>query len=681
MYGMTQTTALPSSSPTPGAPSILPMVRKVRAPMTAPIRSSALPEMRAPAPKNANNLHSYRGQKWSNFLEQTDSLRDIEKPDDRDQSGGHVMRLDGAEMAVYGVCPETDRFTAVVCHFCGSVVKPQALQAHINRHASDPSTAASIKVIWPESKNWVSAYQRYDGSSHTDTTDDVSTMCLDKQLKPPMTATACMSGGLSTMLQHGTSPSKGTTAPSHPDTLESLDAILQSDHFVSNTAKVSPISGRGSRGRGRQVGNAREREYDPDRHCGVAIESGKPCTRTLTCKSHALSLRRQVAGRSFPFDKLLVDHRNSRAAKIRTNVSGVQPDADSSNSSSSFDIERKSMSGASSSNSSSACGVHLLSPARHGEDTAEHDTEDNKISIKLQDCSVTLNKLKREHTSTALSGASKAKKQRDHSPRSSHKSSLISQKPPVRMTQSHEMFSPPSVEFSQIPLGESSLVTSLASSMAIETNQVECPPPFPPDTLVETSCSQAMSLRINHPIAEQQLTVAVPLSMISVMNLSGSQCAEPEVMTPCSTAQDSGLFTLSNRSKRDLQRSKLHLLRRPGGKSEESDASSAEPIEEFPDIDTWHSAIPRPCQVNCMRLRRVGGGTILSRRFCNFRKALLANMSSTNTASTSGSTMTGSSSVGAVASLLSGRSGVSGSSTKHTIYLDKVNFSGERIKV
>lgn len=57
------------------------------------------------------------------------------------------------------------------------------------------------------------------------------------------------------------------------------------------------------------------REYDPNKHCGVVTaENPKPCTRSLTCKAHALSLRRTVEGRSKPFDTLLAEHRASRDA-------------------------------------------------------------------------------------------------------------------------------------------------------------------------------------------------------------------------------------------------------------------------------------------------------------------------------------------------------------------------------
>lgn len=64
----------------------------------------------------------------------------------------------------------------------------------------------------------------------------------------------------------------------------------------------------------------KDREYDPDRHCGVwNEETGKPCTRSLTCKAHTVSLRRTVVGRSKSFDQLLAEH---RAAKEQPNSGG-----------------------------------------------------------------------------------------------------------------------------------------------------------------------------------------------------------------------------------------------------------------------------------------------------------------------------------------------------------------------
>ncbi|BFZ10489.1 hypothetical protein BsWGS_13528 [Bradybaena similaris] len=79
----------------------------------------------------------------------------------------------------------------------------------------------------------------------------------------------------------------------------------------------------------------KDREYDANKHCGVTIsETGRPCTRSLTCKTHALSLRRAVAGRSKSFDGLLKEHKavkdaslkaRAEAQRVATAASSVAP--------------------------------------------------------------------------------------------------------------------------------------------------------------------------------------------------------------------------------------------------------------------------------------------------------------------------------------------------------------------
>uniref|UniRef100_A0A3B1K0K3 Ataxin 7-like 1 n=1 Tax=Astyanax mexicanus TaxID=7994 RepID=A0A3B1K0K3_ASTMX len=52
------------------------------------------------------------------------------------------------------------------------------------------------------------------------------------------------------------------------------------------------------------------RVFDPNKHCGVLDpESQRPCTRSLTCKTHSLAHRRAVPGRKRVFDILLAEHK------------------------------------------------------------------------------------------------------------------------------------------------------------------------------------------------------------------------------------------------------------------------------------------------------------------------------------------------------------------------------------
>ncbi|XP_045144769.1 ataxin-7-like protein 1 isoform X2 [Echinops telfairi] len=62
-----------------------------------------------------------------------------------------------------------------------------------------------------------------------------------------------------------------------------------------------------------------EREFDPNKHCGVLDpETKKPCTRSLTCKTHSLSHRRAVPGRRKQFDLLLAEHKaKSREKEVK----------------------------------------------------------------------------------------------------------------------------------------------------------------------------------------------------------------------------------------------------------------------------------------------------------------------------------------------------------------------------
>ncbi|CAG8819985.1 10499_t:CDS:2, partial [Racocetra persica] len=48
-----------------------------------------------------------------------------------------------------------------------------------------------------------------------------------------------------------------------------------------------------------------EGPIDLDKQCGVVEHTGMQCSRSLTCKSHSMALKRAVQGRSQPFNTLL----------------------------------------------------------------------------------------------------------------------------------------------------------------------------------------------------------------------------------------------------------------------------------------------------------------------------------------------------------------------------------------
>ncbi|KAL7882381.1 hypothetical protein SRHO_G00000390 [Serrasalmus rhombeus] len=71
------------------------------------------------------------------------------------------------------------------------------------------------------------------------------------------------------------------------------------------------------------------RVFDPNKHCGVLDpESKRPCTRSLTCKTHSLTHRRAVPGRKKDFDILLAEHKG----RAKEKEAGQKRDAASSQS-------------------------------------------------------------------------------------------------------------------------------------------------------------------------------------------------------------------------------------------------------------------------------------------------------------------------------------------------------------
>ncbi|KAI3545687.1 hypothetical protein CABS03_10461 [Colletotrichum abscissum] len=54
---------------------------------------------------------------------------------------------------------------------------------------------------------------------------------------------------------------------------------------------------------------------DVERQCGVLLPEGRRCGGSLTCKKHSMSSKRAVAGRSAPYDQLLVTFMERRRAE------------------------------------------------------------------------------------------------------------------------------------------------------------------------------------------------------------------------------------------------------------------------------------------------------------------------------------------------------------------------------
>ncbi|XP_035785598.1 serine-rich adhesin for platelets-like [Anopheles albimanus] len=176
-----------------------------------------------------------------------------------------------------------------------------------------------------------------DGSSGA-STKSLSTKRASKQTSSSSSSSSPSSSSSSSSSYSSSNSSNSTSSSSHSSSSSSSSNSFSS----SNTAAQHKFSG--------EKKSERSRDFDPDRHCGVATPDGKRhCTKPLTsCKSHSLSQRRAVTGRSKHLDKLIAELRTPGVAKELENTSGssgvfLEAIESSSNSSTSFDAADRRM--------------------------------------------------------------------------------------------------------------------------------------------------------------------------------------------------------------------------------------------------------------------------------------------------------------------------------------------------
>ncbi|KAM6176464.1 ataxin-7 [Erethizon dorsatum] len=272
-----------------------------------------------------------------------------------------VMGLCREDMPIFGLCPAHDDFYLVVCNDCNQVVKPQAFQSHYERrHSSSnkPSLAVPPTSVFPffpslsKSKGGSAS-----GSSRSSSGGVVSASSSSSRLLKSPKEKPQLRGNTRPMhpIQQSRGPHSRIMTPSvkvekiHPK----MDGTLLKPAVgptcpatVSSSVKPGlncpsipkptlPSPGQILNGKGlpalptlekksedstsnKKFLNKRlsEREFDPDIHCGVIdLDTKKPCTRSLTCKTHSLTQRRAVQGRRKRFDVLLAEHKNKTREK------------------------------------------------------------------------------------------------------------------------------------------------------------------------------------------------------------------------------------------------------------------------------------------------------------------------------------------------------------------------------
>ncbi|KAM4881904.1 ataxin-7 isoform 2-T4 [Thomomys bottae] len=272
-----------------------------------------------------------------------------------------VMGLCREDMPIFGLCPAHDDFYLVVCNDCNQVVKPQAFQSHYERrHSSSskpplavpPTSVFSFFNSLPKSKGGsAGGSSRSSGGGVLSASSSSSKLLKSPKEKLPLRGNTrpmhpiqqsrvpparVMTPSVKVEKIHpkvdGTLL-KSTVGPTCPATVSS--SVKPGLNCPSIPKPNLPSPGQILNGKGlpapptlekksedntnnRKFLNKRlsEREFDPDIHCGVIdLDTKKPCTRSLTCKTHSLTQRRAVQGRRKRFDVLLAEHKNKTREK------------------------------------------------------------------------------------------------------------------------------------------------------------------------------------------------------------------------------------------------------------------------------------------------------------------------------------------------------------------------------
>eukprot|EP00062_Callorhinchus_milii_P014113 gi/632963270/ref/XP_007897786.1/ PREDICTED: LOW QUALITY PROTEIN: ataxin-7-like protein 2 [Callorhinchus milii] len=276
-------------------------------------------------------------------------------------------------MPIFGHCPAHDEFFLVVCNHCGQVVKPQAFQTHCERRhgpwnklsaRKPPASHFTSSTVLQKSRSSVTQPAvtlpraskekvQQQSSANKTTQSDVPSKgpkenlclfvpvvnlekipslgkpdgsCIKLNSKPsasspssPLPPMAAPGGKAGSAARPGVAASikPAPTPPSAPATQNGqgdLSPVLE-ERMLNNRKNSHKVYRR-----------VLEKECELDKHCGVMDpETKKPCTRSLTCKTHSLTQRRKVLGRRLEFDELLAEHRANTRSKEAAKAGKQQP--------------------------------------------------------------------------------------------------------------------------------------------------------------------------------------------------------------------------------------------------------------------------------------------------------------------------------------------------------------------
>lgn len=103
--------------------------------------------------KEMNDIKELEGQPWSSWknilgnpFQDLGTKNDTKTKNPTYDESSCCMKLQRADMVIFGLCPTTELFQLAVCNLCGKKLKLPALAEHIKiRHSNENSSPASVK--------------------------------------------------------------------------------------------------------------------------------------------------------------------------------------------------------------------------------------------------------------------------------------------------------------------------------------------------------------------------------------------------------------------------------------------------------------------------------------------------------------------------------------------------------
>ncbi|KAI8064760.1 SCA7, zinc-binding domain-containing protein [Gongronella butleri] len=237
------------------------------------------------------DLQQATGQDWSTVAQ----AMDIDDDDGDEASSSASTKLNARDMKTFGNMPMEDEAMIVTCNNCKRVILATSFTDHL-------SSCMPEKVKQRQgadtSKNSKKPAAEAFFSDNDDYEDDMGSTKTKKK---------------KAIKQEDTTGTNNMKRPPPADKLETKKKTKK-----EKTKK----------------GSKQKAPLDLDKQCGViTAPNTTPCTRSLTCKSHAMGAKRAVAGRSQPYDVLLAAYQKKAIGRPQTaNASSATPPTSSTTS-------------------------------------------------------------------------------------------------------------------------------------------------------------------------------------------------------------------------------------------------------------------------------------------------------------------------------------------------------------